>query len=48
MRSNTPETIEQTFSFIVDGFANFVDNSGVNLTLEIAGMGGGVASLPLI
>ena len=48
MRSNTPETIEQTFSFIVDGFANFVDNSGDNLTLVIAGIGGGVAFIAIV
>lgn len=48
MRSNTPETTEQTFSFIVDGFSKFVDNSGDNLTLVIAGIGGGVAFIAIV
>lgn len=46
MRSD--DTTEQTFSFIVDGFANFVDNSGDNLTLVIAGIGGGVAFIAIV
>ncbi len=48
MRSNTPETAEQTFSFIVDGFSKFVDTSGDNLTLVIAGIGGGVAFIAIV
>ncbi len=47
MRPETP-TAEQTFTFIVDGFSKFVDNSGDNLTLVIAGIGGGVAFIAIV
>ena len=47
MRPETPAA-EQKFSFIVDGFSKFVDTSGDNLTLVIAGIGGGVAFIAIV
>ena len=47
MRPETP-TAEQKFSFIVDGFSKFVDTSGDDLTLVIAGIGGGVAFIAIV